>query len=206
MEVVRARLRHCGDCGRTPPVGRQAASLHFELLRCIREGQIQAHTSQKIDVIRTIQTVIRPRGDTTTDGDLRSAEQSACYYPCLDSRAGQRDQVADVASIERQLADALAFDNQADARRARLYQCGIRLNLDLFCHLTDFEYNIDHRTRVDLQNNSTLHESSETLQGCFQPIGTNCEVRQDIGSSLVRYRHSSDARLGLRCRNFHTGQ
>ena len=205
MEIVRAGLRHCGDCGRTPPVGGQAARLHFELLRRIREGQIQAHTGQKIDVIRAIQTVIRSGGNTTTNGDLRSAEQSACNCPCLDSRAGQRDQVAYVASIERQLADALAFDNQADARRSRLHQCCIGLNLDLFCDLTDFECKVDHRTRIDLQNNSSLHESSENRQGCFQPIGTNCQVRQDVGSSLVGNRHSSYARLGLPCRDFHTG-
>src|SRR5207237_3995197 len=99
--------------------------------------------------------VMGSRANPTTDGELRSAEQSACYYPCLDSRAGQRDQVADVASIERQLADALAYDNQADARHSRLHQCCIGLNLDLFRHLTDFECNIDHRTRIDLQNNSS---------------------------------------------------
>ena len=100
--------------------------------------------------------------------------------------------IGHLAAVQRQFEDSFVFDNLTDADIPRLDQRGIRLNLDLFGHLTDFEDGIDHRVAVDLQDDSGLHIRSESRQRRFQTIRAQRKIRQNVGSGFICYGGSAD--------------
>ena len=80
------------------------------------------------------------------------------------------------------------------------------MNLDLLGHLADFQNDIDHRTRIDLQHDAALYVSPESRQSRFQPIRTKDQVRQNIGSGFIRDGRSRNARFRLRHLDFDARQ
>src|SRR5262249_35095167 len=140
---------------------------------------VQTYTGQEIDVIRAVQAVVRSRRYAATDGNLLTAGQSSSNRTCLYRGARQRDQIAEVAAVERQLADALVVDDQTDTGRSCLNKSRISLNLDLLTHLPDFEHWINDRAGIDLQNDSGLHKCAEAAQRRFHLVRTDRQVRKN---------------------------
>src|SRR5262245_56184226 len=119
-------------------------------------------------MVRAIKTVVCTVERLTADAYRVEVEK-----PCLtnsretDGGTGECDQIGDVASVERELENALVLNNCADCRSACLNERGIGLNLDLLGYLTDLQGRINHWTAVDLQNDSGLHKGAKSRQSCF---------------------------------------
>ena len=87
----------------------------------------------------------------------------------------------------------------------RFHKSGVRLNFHLFGNLAYLEYDVDRRTRIDLQDNSTLHVALEAWQSGFQHVGSKRETRKDVvagfignGTSFCAGRGLSDCDLNAR--------
>ena len=102
---------------------------------------------------------------------------------------------------QRKFEDPLTLDHLAHSRAARLDHRGIGLYFDLFAHLTDVENWIDRQVAVHLQDDSCLHKRTETRQRRLDPIRTQRQIRQDVGSSFICDGCPSDAGFAL-CRSY----
>src|SRR5204863_9817019 len=106
----------------------------------------------------------------------------------LDRRACEYDQVRYLAAVERQLEDARIFDHLSDSGASCFDQRRIRLDFHLLRYLTDLKQDIDHRIRVDLENDSVLDISPKTGKLGFQPIRTGRKVRENVSPCFIRNR------------------
>ena len=86
--------------------------------------------------------------------------------------------------------DAGIFNDGTDTCGPCFDQRCIRLDLDCLAHLPYFQHHIDRWTAVDLKHNSGLHEGVKSGQRYFQPIGSDRQIGQYVGTGLVRNRGS----------------
>ena len=216
MQLIRARLGDRVDlAARSPAAARSgaAADFHLKLLERIREREWHLRVVIRIVMHGSVQGIHHSELQSASDGDkiscsTRTPNKTARYRACnpLDSGARDCDQVGDPAPLQRQFQNPLVLDDRTHSRAPRFHERGIGLHLDLFGDLTDLQNRVDHRVAVDLQDNSGLYKRTKTEQCRFKSIRTQRQVRQNVGSGLIRDGSSGDARIGLRCCHFHTRQ
>ena len=95
----------------------------------------------------------------------------------LNGCAGEGNEVGDLASVQRQFQNSCVLNDCADCRAARLYLCGICLNLDRLGYLADFQRDVYRRIAVHLKHDVRLHKRAKSGQRRFQSIRTGCQVR-----------------------------
>jgi hypothetical protein len=115
-------------------------------------------------------------------------------------------QVGGIASVERQVQDALVVHHLADAEiagfdgeRARLDRHGL---LDLPHRHSDD----DGRRRTDLQHDAGLRVRPEALQRGLETVRTNGEIRQQELPLRIGDCVAFEARVGLRHGDINAGQ
>ena len=111
----------------------ETARSHAEFLQRVRKRQRQAGGVLRIVVDGAVERICHAELEPAGDGNVHAAlEVAAVRTSGLDGRAGEHDQIGDLASLKRQLDDALLFDHRADAgaahvdeRRGRLDRHGL---------------------------------------------------------------------------------
>ena len=132
------------------------------------------------------------------NGDRPSAAVVARRGSRPDRSAGQRNQVGDVAAVERQLEDALVFHDLTDADVPGFHQRRAGLDLHRLGKLAKLEDDVDGGTAIDLQHDAGLHIRPEPRQRRFQSVRANGQIRQHIGAPLIRDRGAHDTGVRLR--------
>src|SRR5439155_2353625 len=182
----------------------QPASLHLELLKRIGKWQRQSLTVVRVEVADSVQAIRRSEAQAAgCRYDQPVGETPVSCRIQQDGRASQKDQLGSVASVERQFQDPLVLDELPNADVPRLDRDSVGLYLDRVRHLAHLQYWVDYCTAVDLQDNASLHVSPEPGQSSLQPIRSEHQVRQDIGSGFICESVSPDPGVGLRRRDFH---
>ena len=180
VQVVGARLhdrihrrRRVHAVLRRQPAGRDA-----ELLQRIRERERQVHVVIGVVVHRAVERVLDAVAQSARDGngDAAGVAQGR-ERPLIDRRAGQHDQVGDLAPLQRELHQALLLDDFADPRAAHVHERRGRLDRHRFFQVADRQRRRDHRVRVHLQHDARLHVGAESLQRHLEPIGADRQVR-----------------------------
>ena len=143
MKVVRAGFCHQTHRARGSDavLDGRGASLDFELLHRIWKWHGQIGVFERIVVIGPIQHVIQPNRRSTRDGNTSVCKERITATVILKSRcrcSGKRNQLIDVAAIQRELQNARILHDLPYTRAACFHQRCIRLNFDLFRYLADF--------------------------------------------------------------------
>src|SRR5438876_4207302 len=163
------------------------AGLDLQFLKRIGKRHLHAGSADEVDMPCAIERVFHAETQSTCRRNvIRSGEIFWHGNIGLNRGAGKRDQVCHVSSVERQLEDSRILDNLADARASRLYESGVRLDLDLFTDLADFKNQVDDRIAVDLQNNSRLKKAPKSRQSRLEPVRTDCQIGKYVQSGLIR--------------------
>ena len=117
---------------------------------------------------RSVQCILNSVAVPSGNGyqNTRSHSEGA-RCPGLNSQARKRYQIRHIATIERQIENALGLDDLTNARSSRFNQRRVRLNLDRFTHLADLQRHIDNRITVDLQHNSSLCKCAKARESRF---------------------------------------
>ena len=188
---------------------RTSAGLDFELLKSVRKRKGNIAVVGRVLVMGTVQCE-RDSGVQSTGNRIARGCESIAAVAIRDRgrvrTAGQSDQIDNVPAIQWQIQDAGVLHNLTHSHTAGFDQRGIRLNLNLFADLPDFQNRIENGVAVDFQHNAGLDEGPETRQRRFNLIRADCKVRQDERSRLIGDGASRDAGFGLRRCNFDAGQ
>ena len=207
MKLVGSGLRNRSHGRRVSSLRADAAGFNLELLHGVRERHQHGRAAHEAHVIRSVQRVVRAPARAAGNGEHRRSTAVVLRgQSVLNGTAGQSDQFRYVAAVERQFENSLGLDNRTDGRTPRLHHGRVRLNFNLLGDLADFEDHIDSRAAVDPQHDSGLYVCPESRQTRLQPIWTQRQVRENIGSGFIRYDVSSNTGLRLRYRDFDTGQ
>ena len=172
MKVVRAGFCHQTHRARGSDavLDGRGASLDFELLHRIWKWHGQIGVFERIVVIGPIQHVIQPNRRSTRDGNTSVCKERITATVILKSRcrcSGKRNQLIDVAAIQRELQNARILHDLTDSCIPRFHQRSICLDFNLLRDLTYFQDHIDRGTAVDLQHNSALCIRTESRQRPF---------------------------------------
>ena len=124
----------------------------------------------------------------------------------LHGRAGDHDQVGDLAALERQLDDPLVLDDVADAGAAHIDDRRGRLDRDRLLEIADRELRVERRRGADLQHDAGLDVGTESLERHLQPVRAGRQVRHDPGAFAVGDDGSGERRVGLRRGHGDAGQ
>ena len=145
--------------------GRQATGFHLELLQGVRKRKRQAQIVIAIGVQRAVKRIGDATRETAGHSDVRLVLHApGRRHGRLDSRACQRDQFGHIPSIQGQFENPLRFHKLAHTHAPRFNERCVGLHLHSFRNLPDFERDIDHRIRVDLQHNPGPGECSKSRQ------------------------------------------
>ena len=190
-------------------LGRQGIGFEFELLQRIRERHGNAQTRVYVVVNTSVETVRHSRRLAARNRN-RHLSIPACAVSergaSLDGAAGDQDQIAHASSVERQFQHPRVVHHLADSGGPRLHQCSVRLDLNLITDLADSENGIHSRAAADLQHNAALHVRAEPRQRRFQPVRTDWQIRQCVGTGLIGHCRPAEPCVCLHQRDFYAGQ
>ena len=131
----------------------------------------------------------------------RGRGRDAGLYGC----SSQRNQVLNLAADKRKLQDLRIIDNLPNAGRSRFDHARVRRHLNALGQLPDFKGCIDGDRAVDLKQNPSLCERTESRQGNVEPIWTDRQIRQNVISGLIADCFPDETCIALRGVDFHTG-
>ncbi len=209
VQAVGARLHDRIDRrGRVHAVVRgQAARRDAELLQRVRERKRQVGVVVGVVVHRTVKGVPDAAAEAAGDGNRDALGDPELGDPAgVDGRAGERDEVGDLAPLQRQLDDPFLLDDLADAGAAHVNQRRGRFHRHGLLEVADGERRVERRRRADLQHDAGLDVGAEALQRHFEPIGADRHVRHQPGAGLVGDGGTRERGIGLRRRHGDAGQ
>jgi hypothetical protein len=152
-------------------------------------------------VDRSVERVRHAELQPAGDGNVHAALEVPAVRPVgLDRRAGEDDEVGDLAALERQLHDPFLIDDGADAGAADVHERRRAFDGYGLLDVAQGERDIDRRPRIDLQHDAGLHVGAEPLQRDLQLVGTDRQVRHGPGARRVRDDRARESRGGLRGR------
>jgi hypothetical protein len=109
----------------------------------------------------------------------------------------EEDQLGHLASVERQLDDALVIDDLADARAVSFDGRRVAGHRHLLRHVADPQRHVDHWIRADLEHDTVLDIGVEARQRHLELIGADGQVREHVPAVMGRDRYSSLSRVRL---------
>ena len=204
MNLVGAGFCHHIDhgAGMKPVAGRHRAHLNTELLYRIRKWNRRAYIGEQIIVAATVQQIKGAISRTSLDRNRNLSR--IVLAPNRIRRRGRHRRPSELnqrcllPSIQRQIEYTLVLEDSSDRVALRFDHPRVGLDLyDLHCsaHLQSY---INRGVDVHLQHDSGLHVGAESRQAHLEPVGSDRQVRQCVGSRLVRNGASHQTRLGLR--------
>src|SRR5262249_11826759 len=120
-----------------------------------------------------------------------------------DGGARQHNQIGHVATIERQIYDALRLHNLADAGATRLDLRSVGLDNDLLGNRAHFQRGVHRWITVDLQYDARLNVPRESFLRDINLVGTQRKIRQNKCAIYATGGCAGNPGFGLR--GFYTG-
>ena len=203
-EPVGARLRDRAHRGAGPHavLGVGAARGDAELLH--RVGKRQRETGSVLGVVvqRAVQQIRHTERQPAGDGDVHATLEAAVVRPShVDRGARLEDQVGDLASLQRQLDNALLLDDLADACALRVHERRRRLDGNRLGQLAQSKGDVDRRRRGHLQDDARLDIGAEAREHDLEPVRPDGQVRQDVRPAVVG--HGGPRETGIRLNDGH---
>src|SRR5262249_21749661 len=195
VELVGARLdRHVHlRPGVEPILGGVDGALHFELLDGLDGGReahgidarLGGHDAVDGDVLLDIALAVgRDLDGVAGDGRAALAAGADPARAVGDARH-QGGELAEVASVERELDHALGFNHRADGSVFGAQQGGGADDLDRFDLLADWQAEVDAGFILKLEDNAADHFLLETGGRAGDFVLANVEQRKDVVAGLV---------------------
>ena len=103
----------------------------------------------------------------------------------LHGRAGEHDQVGDLASLQRQLHDPLLLDDLLMPALRTSTSGAAASTVTVSSSVADGERDVDRRRGADLQHDAGLHVGAEPCERHLEPVGTGRQVRHHVASGVV---------------------
>jgi hypothetical protein len=178
---------------------RETGRRHAEFLERIRERQRQVGVVLRVVVHGAVEQVRHAEGQPARHRHVDAAAKAAAVGAAgVHGRSGEHEQGGDVAPLERQLDDALAFHDFADAGAANVDERRRGFNRHGFREVAQAERHVDGGRRGHLEDDAGLRVRAEPLEHHFQPIGARRQVRHEVGALAIGDHGALGAGIGLR--------
>jgi hypothetical protein len=137
-------------------------------------------------------------GDRVADAARRALAAAARCRLDAHDRASDLDQIGGVASVQRQLFDALVLDDLPDAGAARLDQRRRGLHRHGLAERADRQRHRDFGIRADLQDDAGLLVDAEAGEHRLQAIRPDRQAGQRVGAVLAGDGAAAESGIRLR--------
>ena len=194
MKLVGAGLRrnvHLGDAAAV--LSAEDARLDLELLQGINGGQKEIGVEVRIGIFHAIKRVVIEMdalaGHIQSETVARAAHALLALRGSRTIRRGagnQRGKLQVVATVERQLDDALVFDHRAHRRSFSIQHGGAGGDIDDFGNITDLNREVDSHRLAGLQLDGVAHLGTETGRFHFYGVDARQKSRSRIETLGVR--------------------
>ena len=211
MIVVRTALGGDVDLAHlAAELGRVDAGLDLEFLQGVDGGQEQVAVEVGVGIIDTVQSEIVPLAAIAGDGDLLGAPVAALARGGLaavaEARAhvrAERDELQKVAPVQRQIHDALIFDDRADRGVLGVQQRSAGGDFDRFGHLSHPQLEIEARHLLHLQFDIAADRALKPLHADPHVVSAGQQAGKRVDARAVCIFRAGET--GLRVGDGHCG-